>query len=105
MGVPRRQGRAGENPRDALQREIVEELRCNVSVGEQVEKTTHHYDFATVTLTTFYCELLDGAPQLTEHAQVLWSKPDALADLDWAPADIPAIERIQRDLAAAAGST
>ena len=52
----------GESSRDALKREIDEELKCIVKVGEQVESTTHDYDFATITLTTFYCELLDGRP-------------------------------------------
>lgn len=91
---------AGETPRQALEREIVEELLCEVTVGEQVEKTTHEYDFGVVTLTTFYCELLSGEPQLTEHAEMRWVAPSELHTLDWAPADIPAIARIQRDLAA-----
>ncbi len=90
---------AGETPRAALLREIDEELLCVVEVGDQVECTTHEYDFAFITLTTFYCALLEGEPQLTEHAQVLWSKPDALSELDWAPADLPAVAQIQRDLA------
>ena len=54
---------ADESPREALQREIDEELLCVVRVGEQVASTTHDYDFATITLTTFYCELLKGEPQ------------------------------------------
>jgi 8-oxo-dGTP diphosphatase len=90
---------ADETPREALQREIDEELRCRVRVGDQVERTTYDYDFATVTLTTFYCELLDGEPRTTEHSEVRWVLPALLETLDWAPADIPAIARIQRDLA------
>jgi 8-oxo-dGTP diphosphatase len=89
---------AGEDPREALAREVDEELRCLVAVGDQVERTTYGYDFATVTLTTFYCELLEGDPQLTEHAEVRWVGPDAIVELDWAPADVPAIARIRRDL-------
>lgn len=89
----------GESPRDALQREIVEELGCRVAVGDQVERTTYAYEFATITLTTFYCELLAGEPQPTEHAEVRWVSPALLEALDWAPADIPAIARIRRDLA------
>ena len=91
---------AGETPREALRREIVEELECHVTTGDQVETTTYEYDFGIVTLTTFYCELVDAAtPTLTEHAEVRWLTPDALLDLDWAPADIPAVERIQADFA------
>jgi len=95
---------AGESPREALRREIDEELKCTVQVGDQVERTTYDYDFATITLITFYCELLDGEPQPTEHAQVLWSNPEAMSELDWAPADLPAIERIQQDFALAPSS-
>ncbi len=85
---------AGETPRQALEREIIEELRCHVDVGEQVARTRHEYDFAVVTLTTFYCALLDGSPQLTEHAAVVWLKPADLQSLEWAPADIPAVQSI-----------
>jgi 8-oxo-dGTP diphosphatase len=90
----------GETPREALEREIVEELRCRVSVGEQVTVTTHEYDFATVELTTFYCELVEGTPQLSEHAAVLWLTPEVLDSLEWAPADMPAVEAIQAKFAA-----
>jgi 8-oxo-dGTP diphosphatase len=88
---------AGESARDALQREIVEELRCRVRVGEKVTETSHEYEFGVVALTTFYCELIEGSPMLSEHAAVTWLLPADLGTLDWAPADIPAVEIIQRD--------
>ena len=90
----------GESPRSALVREIVEELGCRVRVGDQVERTTYAYEFATITLTTFYCELVKGEPRPTEHAEVRWVAPQDLEDLDWAPADVPAAERVRRELAA-----
>ena len=89
---------AGETPRQALEREVIEELRCTIDVGDQVESTIYEYEFAVITLTTFYCALLDGTPQLTEHAQVVWSTPEDLDQLDWAPADVPAVETVQRAL-------
>lgn len=88
----------GETPRAALEREIVEELRCRVTVGEQVISTRYEYDFAIITLTTFYCTLIEGSPQLTEHVALEWLAPVALGSLQWAPADIPAVESIQRHL-------
>jgi 8-oxo-dGTP diphosphatase len=91
---------AGETSRDALEREIAEELRCTVLVGEEVTTTSHEYDFGVVTLTTFYCELVDGSPVLTEHADVVWLAPDELLTLTWAPADVPAVEKIQAALGA-----
>ena len=87
-----------ETPRDALVREISEELHCEVEVGDEVTTTTYEYDFGIVTLTTFYCQLTGGTPVLTEHAAVRWLPPAQLHELEWAPADIPAVELIQRDL-------
>lgn len=86
---------AGESPREAIIREIAEELRCRVTVGEKVTATTHEYEFGIVRLTTFACELLEGTPQLTEHAAVRWLSPEELVQLEWAPADIEAVELLE----------
>lgn len=86
---------SGETPRQALEREIQEELLCTVTVADEVVTTTYEYDFGIVTLTTFYCELVDGEPQLTEHEATKWLKRGELGALEWAPADIPAVEIIQ----------
>jgi 8-oxo-dGTP diphosphatase len=87
---------AGETPREALAREIREELRCEVTVGEVVTTTVHDYDVATVSLTTFFCDLVAGTPRLTEHQRLVWVDPAELQSLEWAPADIPAVTAVQR---------
>lgn len=89
----------GESSRQALEREIIEELKCRISVGQEVTTTTYAYDFATINLTTFWCELIDGEPHLTEHTDVRWLPAPDLSTLDWAPADIPAVRLIQATLA------
>lgn len=88
----------GETPEQALGREITEELECQIVVGEHVDTTTHEYDFGVVTLTTFFCKLIAGPPKLTEHAALEWLVPADLSSLNWAPADIPAIVKIQHKL-------
>lgn len=87
----------GETPEEALKREITEEMRCSIFIGEAIEDTTYEYDFGVVNLKTFYCELVEGEPTLTEHVAIKWLSPEELSSLDWAPADIPAIEKIQLD--------
>lgn len=89
----------GETPRSALEREIREELLCDVKLGDEVTTTTYEYDFGFVTLTTFYGELVDGEPVLTEHADARWLAPAEMGSLDWAPADVPAVKKIVEDLA------
>lgn len=87
----------GETPQKALIRELQEELLITVQVNElPFEVTTYEYDFGIVTLTTFICHLFSGEPQLTEHEEVSWLQPNELDQLEWAPADIPAVKKIMR---------
>jgi len=88
---------SGETPREALEREIVEELNCRVLVGDEVTTTAFEYDFGVVTLTTFNCELVDGTPVLTEHESVVWLTAGELGTLEWAPADIPAVQILEQE--------
>lgn len=88
----------GETPQEALKREIDEEMNCTVEIGEFIETTVHEYEFGFVHLSTFYCTLIDGQPTLTEHIDIKWLAASELLTLDWAPADIPAVEKIQEQM-------
>lgn len=89
---------ADETPEQALRREMEEELRCRIVVGDHVATTTHEYEFGTVTLTTFYATLSRGEPTLTEHSEIRWIPANQLMSVDWAPADLPAVRRVRSDL-------
>lgn len=80
----------GETPRQALEREISEELRCRVEVHERVCTSRYSYGFGRIELSTFVCHLIGGDPHLTEHEQIRWTEPEDLNGLDWAPVDHPA---------------
>lgn len=84
----------GETPREALHREIEEELLCEIDVIDKVCTTVQTYDFGTVELATFICRLRSGEPQLTEHQAARWVEPAAMPELDWAPADVEAVRII-----------
>jgi len=88
----------GETPQDALKREIEEEMDCMIEIGEWIETTEYEYDFAVIHLTTFYCQLIKGKPVLNEHVAICWLPPQELMSLDWAPADIPAVTKIQEKM-------
>jgi len=88
----------GETPENALQREIQEELSCEIAVGKQVDYTVYEYDFGIVRLNTFLCRLIKGTPIITEHEMIKWLKSKDLTRLDWAPADIPTVEKLMKGL-------
>lgn len=90
----------GETPQDALARELREELQVEARVGEHVETTAYEYDFGIVELSTYRCELISGEPTLTEHSDMRWVPVEDLMELNWAPADIPAVEKLIREAAA-----
>lgn len=83
-----------ETKEESLIREIKEELDCTIEVLEEIKHTIYEYSFGIVHLTTFHCKLLEGQPKLLEHQDSKWLKPDELHTLEWAPADIPTIEKV-----------
>ena len=85
----------GETPEVSLARELKEELLIDATVGPHITTTEHTYGFGTIRLSTFRCALTgDQEPTLTEHADSRWVPIDELASLDWAPADVPAVDLI-----------
>lgn len=86
----------GETHEQALIREIDEELTCTVRVFENLETTRVPYRAGRqLTLHTYRCELVRGEPALTEHAALTWALPHELSSLDWAPADLPTVEKLR----------
>ena len=82
----------GENLSEAIVREISEELGCKISCnGVIFNDYTHEYDEFIVNLITLKCRLVSGTPKATEHAKLIWLDKAHLNSLNWAPADIPAV--------------
>ena len=84
----------GEDQPAALRREIAEELGCQIEVGEPITTSVHHYDFATVELSTYRCRLTGGTPAACEHSRLCWLAPSELRTLSWAPVDLATVERL-----------
>lgn len=97
MGISRGKVEQDESPKDALLRELQEELMCSAEIGEHIQTTEHEYNFGIVILTTYYCSLMGDEPRLTEHSEIRWIHVNELDQLDWAPADIPAVKQVMRD--------
>lgn len=87
----------GETPQESLARELREELLCDATVGEHITTTEHNYEFGTVVLSTYKCELQDQEPTLTEHEELRWLSPGELESVEWAPADIPTVDILKNE--------
>jgi 8-oxo-dGTP diphosphatase len=86
-----------ESPKEALMREIQEELEAEIEIGDQICTVTHQYDFATIQLTTFSCMLSSDSLVLNDHDETRWLFPSELDTINWAPADIPTIEFLKNE--------
>ncbi|MFJ7972849.1 (deoxy)nucleoside triphosphate pyrophosphohydrolase [Psychrobacillus sp. NPDC096389] len=84
----------GEAKQEALKREIREELKCTIEVFDKIEDTLHEYEEVIVRLETYMAKVIFGNPIATEHAEIKWLSRNKLLTLKWAPADIPAVEKL-----------
>lgn len=84
----------GESATAALVRELREELGIVVQVGARlgVSRTEG------LELELFACWIESGLPEAREHAELRWLSGEALAALDWAPADIPLLALVAQAL-------
>ncbi|KMY55283.1 DNA mismatch repair protein MutT [Bacillus sp. FJAT-27231] len=84
----------GETPEESLVREIQEELGCTVKVHELMEDICHEYPNIIVNLLTYRTTIVEGTPKANEHAEIKWVPLQELRSLEWAPADIPTIDKL-----------
>ena len=77
----------GEPPTAALEREIAEELGCDIEVTTWLEGATPIGE--THELRAALARLTRGEPEPTEHDEVRWLAPDELDTIDWLEPDRP----------------
>lgn len=80
----------GEDARDAVIREIREELGCSVRPVLTLTPVRHREKERIIRLIPFLCRLEPGAaPRPLEHESLGFFSVRTLEKLPWAPADLP----------------
>ncbi len=77
----------GEAPRQALIREIREELNAEITVGEKLTQVEWDYPDFHLSMACYWCNLKSGSLTLREHESARWLCLDELDAVDWLPAD------------------
>lgn len=93
----------GEDPRDALARELREEIGVVAEVGEIIEVTFHRYPTKDVLLLFYETRLAQGSPEpsAVDVAAVKWSKSEDLRDELFPPADVAVLAKVRAALSRA----
>lgn len=86
----------GETPQEALIREIREELNTEIQVGDLIETVEYDYPDFHLSMDCFWCQVVEGSLELKEHEAARWLNKENLYSVDWLPADISLIARIEK---------
>ena len=86
----------GEQPADAVRREVAEELGCEVRVRGWLAPRVEVR--AGLALVVAVVELVDGEPRPCEHDRLRWLHAAELDDVDWLDPDRPFLTHLARVL-------
>lgn len=86
----------GETPQEALIREIKEELDADILVGDLIDVVEYDYPNFHLSMNCYWCELKSEHVELKEHEDAKWLVREELATVDWLPADITLIKKIEQ---------
>lgn len=86
----------GETHKEAIKREMIEELNINILVNDFFMTINHSYSTCRIKMHAYLCEMNSQEIILNEHHKYVWLEPIELSKLDWAEADIEIVEKIQK---------
>ena len=86
----------GEAPEAALAREIREELNAGITVGDLLQTIEWDYPAFHLTMRCYLCTLNSDQLQLNEHSASAWLTRETLRSVNWLPADVVILDRIEK---------
>lgn len=88
----------GETKKQALVREIKEELNIEINVDKFALDIEYQYPNFYLFLSCFMCSIKEGSIELLEHNDGKWITKEELNTLNWLPADIDAVNYLKENM-------
>ncbi len=89
---------AGETPKQALAREIMEELAVEIEIGDHIYTVEYDYPNFHLTMECFWAQIKSGKPVLKEAEAARWLAKENLSSVPWLPADVELIQVVKSRL-------
>ncbi len=86
---------SGEDPKEAIAREIREEMDTEIEVGELFDTVEYDYPSFHLSMDCFLCSVTSGKLTLLEHEDAKWLSADLLGSVEWLPADLGLVAKIR----------
>lgn len=89
---------SGETKKQALVREIKEELNIEINVDKFALDIEYQYPNFYLFMSCFLCSIKEGSIELLEHNDGKWITKEELNTLNWLPADIDAVNYLKENM-------
>ena len=76
-----------ETFKEALSREILEELNVNIQIHKKVAEERYHDEEINIVLHYYMCSLIDNDIVLSEHEAIEWVKKQDFLKYEFVPGD------------------
>lgn len=87
-----------ETPQQCIEREIREELATEVRADRILGTIDYDYPTFHLTMHCILCTIVSGELKLLEHEAARWLTKETLRSVDWLPADLLILDRIEEIL-------
>lgn len=84
-----------ETPKEALKREIREELATEIEVGDLLTTVEYEYPQFQLTMHCYLCSIISGQLSLLEHEDARWLAMNELDSVKWLPADVEVVRTLK----------
>lgn len=86
----------GETPKEALVREIKEELGADIRVHDLIDVIDCDYEKFHLHMSCYWATIAGGRLKLLEHEAAKWLEYGDLRSVEWLPADLMLIPKLSR---------
>ena len=83
---------------EALKREILEEISLNIQIEKYLATIKYQYPSFYLTMHVYLCHIENGELILNEHSASRWVTSSQLKYINWLPADLDLLPKLEKAL-------